>query len=222
MPAVSYTSKKEMVYSGLRDAIVSGEITPGTRLIIDDIAAEHKISHIPVREALQMLTSEGFVSLKPHAGATVTDIDPRTVAEIFDILEGLEVAAGRAACKTADPEQIKALRSVAREMDAAAEDAEEWSRLNFEFHRMVCQAAGYAIALDLLERVKVHWDRVRRRYLRDVLLPNAPKAQKEHWRIIEAIEKGDPDLCEEIVRKHNRSARKAYGKHVKKNTNEGE
>ena len=75
LPSVArFRTKQQFVYRTLRDAIMRCELLPSERLIIDDLARRLNVSIIPVREAIQVLQSEGLVVIVPHAGATVAPI----------------------------------------------------------------------------------------------------------------------------------------------------
>ena len=86
----TFRSKKEFVYETLREQILEGELAPGLRLITDELSARLNVSPIPVREALQQLQYEGFVTIEPFIGATVTEIHTGLIHEIFALLEALE------------------------------------------------------------------------------------------------------------------------------------
>ena len=94
-----FQSKKDMVYESLREEILHGNLLPGTRLVIDELASEMDVSHIPVREALRQLDSEGFVEIRIHIGTFVSEIDVNSVFEIFSLPEVLEVVSGRSAAE---------------------------------------------------------------------------------------------------------------------------
>src|SRR5438067_8819367 len=85
--SVSFRSKKDATYDTLHTAIVRGDLAPGTRLVIDDLAAQIGVSPIPVREALQQLQADGFVVIEPYVGVTVTALQAGLVEEIFALLE---------------------------------------------------------------------------------------------------------------------------------------
>jgi DNA-binding GntR family transcriptional regulator len=87
-PDVRFRTKQEYVYQSLRGAIMRGELPPGQRLVIDDIARRLAVSAIPIREALQSLQAEGLVVSAPHVGATVASISQDEVHEVFSIMEG--------------------------------------------------------------------------------------------------------------------------------------
>src|SRR5215208_6723880 len=99
-----HRTKQAFVYRTLHDAISTCEIRPGERLVIDDLARRLEVSAIPVREALQLLQSEGLVLLVPHVGATVATLSRESIAEVFTVMEGLEIVATRAAAERATPE----------------------------------------------------------------------------------------------------------------------
>ena len=89
-------SKNELVCESLRTAIVQGELAPCERLVIDELATRLGVSQIPVREALRQLEADGFVTIQPHIGATVTGIQPGLMTEIFGLLEAMEIILGTA------------------------------------------------------------------------------------------------------------------------------
>ena len=96
-----HLTKQQFVYTTLRESIIRCELGPGTRLVIDDLARQFKVSIIPVREALRLLQSEGLVLSVAHVGATVAPIARASVVEVFTLLEGLEVVAARIAAERA-------------------------------------------------------------------------------------------------------------------------
>ena len=99
---VRFRTKQEYVHSWLRDAILDGTLRPGERVVIDDVARRLEVSAIPVREALQLLQSEGLVAIAPHVGATVAAVSADEIREVFAIMEALETVAGRAAADRID------------------------------------------------------------------------------------------------------------------------
>src|SRR4051794_30353862 len=88
-------TKAEMVYMQLHEKIIKGVIPPGSRLVISQIAKEFKVSEIPVREVIQRLAQEGYITLHPHVGPTVNSLSEEEVREIFEIRSNLESLAAR-------------------------------------------------------------------------------------------------------------------------------
>ncbi len=209
-PIKTFRSKNELVYAALRSAILQGELEPGKRLVIDELAVELGVSQIPVREALRQLEADGFVTIAPYIGATVTPIEGANISEIFGLLEAMEIISGRAACIHMTTDDIEELERLLRSMDHLPDKPDEWSQANVRFHRLICERGGTLLVKKLMDNTLDHWDRLRRYYLKDVSARRIPDAQRDHWRMFEAIRQRDADLLETVVRDHNRTALAAY------------
>jgi DNA-binding GntR family transcriptional regulator len=214
-PRLKSRSKREAAYLWLRNGIIRGRLQPGDQLVIDDLARKLDVSTIPIREALQQLEAEGFVAIRPYAGASVAAIHPDLIFEIFAILEAVEVTSGRMACEKIDEDQLAQLRQILEDLDALEDDVDAWSQANIHFHEVLCDAAGTVLIRDVLDRMLSHWDRLRRYYLQDVFGRRLQKAQKGHWEMFRALEARDPDAIERAARRHNRAALSAYIDHLR-------
>lgn len=205
-------TKQQFVYRTLRDAIMRCELKPGQRVVIGDLARQLDVSIIPVREALQMLRSEGLVQNVPHVGVTVAPISRESVLDVFSVLEGLEVVASRLVAERRDPQALAALEAVVLEMDQAlaASARERWAELNSRFHLAIGTLPGLPMLRDNTERVVWLWDRVRRHFFCGVLAHRVETAQREHHAIMDAMRAGDLAALEAAVRGHNRGALAAY------------
>lgn len=208
-------SKNEMVYASLRTAILRSEVQPGSRLVIDELATELGVSQIPVREALRQLEADGFVTFEPYVGATVTDIKASVVSEIFDMLEAMETISGRAACQRMTDADFQELQELLQRMDTLVNDPEEWSRENARFHQLICDRADTPLVRHMMDKVLQHWDRLRSYLLKDVFQHRVAIAQRDHWRIFEAIRARDTALLDRVVHEHNQGALAAYLQHLK-------
>src|ERR1044071_7626354 len=114
---LAFQSKNEIVYQRLRASIINGEHQPGTRLVIDQLATELGVSQIPIREAIRQLEADGFVTIEPYTGATVTEISVDLIFEIFALLESMEVVCSRAACRHIDAKELETLAELIASMD---------------------------------------------------------------------------------------------------------
>jgi DNA-binding GntR family transcriptional regulator len=209
---VRHQTKQEMVYHALRDAILRCELPPGQRLIIDDIAQQLRVSHIPVREALQLLQSEGLVETVPHSGASVAPISRDSVVEVFTVMEGLELVAARTAARRLTCESTDALLADLAAMDGAVRrgDREGWADLNSRFHRHIARVPNMPMLQEMTDRVFDQWDRVRRYFFTSVLDQRVERAQQEHHAIVDAMRAGDFARLERLVHQHNQGALDAY------------
>ena len=207
-----FRTKQEYVYRSLRRAIMRCELAPGERLVIDELARTLGVSAIPIREALQLLQSEGLVAIEPHVGATVAPISEASIDEAFAIMEGLESVAVRAVATRLDDDAAGQLRELVRRMDEAVErqEYERWAELNGELHRCIGAAAAMPLLHEMTDRVLTRWERLRRYYFNGVLVHRVAQAQREHRLLLEALLACDAVRAEEIVRLHNRAALAAY------------
>ena len=217
--SAAHLTKQQFAYATLREAIMKGELAPGTRLVIDDLARRFEISIIPVREALRLLQSEGLVISIAHVGATVAPISRQSVAEVFTVLEGLEVVATRTAAERASAAELDHLASIVSEMDDALEaDApQRWAELNTRFHLAISELTAMPMLQEMMQRAFDHWDRVRRHYFSGVLVRRARRAQAEHHLILRHMRDRDLQALENTIREHNQAALAAYAVYLESN-----
>src|SRR6201994_3952646 len=94
------------ILTRLRDHIVEGNIPDGGRIPERQLCEMLGISRTPLREALKVLAAEGLIELLPNRGARVKQLSERDIAELFDVMGGLEALAGRLACENINHEEI--------------------------------------------------------------------------------------------------------------------
>src|SRR4051794_7885117 len=188
--AARHQTKQEFVYRTLREALLTCELQPGERLVIDDLARRLGVSIIPVREALQMLQGEGLVVTVPHAGATVAPISRESIVDVFSVLEGLEVVATRLVAQQHAPAALNTLERLVRTMDEASEGRrfEEWADLNTRFHHAIAVATGLPLLEEMTNRTLGRWDRIRRYFFNGVLSHRVEAAQREHRAMLAALQ----------------------------------
>jgi DNA-binding GntR family transcriptional regulator len=212
-----YRTKQAFVYETLRDEIMRCELGPGQRLVIDELARRLEVSAIPVREALQLLQKEGLVDNVPHVGATVSLISRESIAEVFSIMEGLEIVATRNAAERMTPQDAVALDEITAAMDGALAGGrnEEWADLNSRFHSTISRLSAMPLLQEMTERVLARWDRVRRYYLKGVLVDRLERAQEEHRSMLRNMKARDFARLEQVVKEHNQGALNAYAEFLR-------
>ncbi len=208
----NFQTKQAMVLHALRSEIMGGQLQPGTRLVIDDIAKRMNVSPIPVREALQVLQSERLVEVRPHIGAVVTDITPEAIQEIFLLLESLEIAVFRLAVERFHPEHLDQLKIYHEGMISAAAqgDEERWIVQNAGFHTAIPTLANLPRAREMIARTGTEWERLRRLRFQGVSRPDSAQAHAEHAQMIQALADRDLPTLETLARDHNRHAYTHY------------
>jgi DNA-binding GntR family transcriptional regulator len=207
-----HRTKQEFVYRTLRAGILQCELRPSERLVIDDLARRLDVSAIPVREALQLLQSEGLVLNVPHVGATVAPISRESIADVFSVLEGLETVAARLVATRGDRAALDQLAALVDAMDRAlaAGDTARWAEINRRFHLAIATLPGLPMLREMTERVLDRWDRVRRFYVKGVLDHRVQQAQQEHRAMIDAMRAPDLPRLQQLVREHNQGAMQSY------------
>ena len=118
----------EQVYRRVREAILEGQIAPGTVMSQVALADDLGVSRTPLREALRMLQSEGLVEAQANRRVTVTPISATDLEELVVMRVALETEAVRLSIERMEPEEIAALEGRLAEMAHFAEekDYERW------------------------------------------------------------------------------------------------
>jgi len=116
-------SIEEVVTNALREAILSGELRPGERLLQEQLADQLRVSRIPLRDALRRLEAEGLVRIGPRRGAEVASLSPDDVREVYDIRISLEPELMRRAIAALGPGDITRLVEMSERMDAPDDHA---------------------------------------------------------------------------------------------------
>src|SRR5690242_12822598 len=109
----------EAALERLREAIIMGELTPGTPLRLEDLARQLGMSISPIREAVRQLEALGLAEHVPHHGAKVMRLDVEELRELFSIRLALEGMAVRRAAELLEP----AVAATARASLAAYDEA---------------------------------------------------------------------------------------------------
>lgn len=196
----AYSTKTDLVYAALKRSIMSGEYAPGSRIVVDRVAAEYEVSKVPVREAVLRLAGEGWLELNAHIGATVPELSPDEAVETSLVRAALEGVATRIACKRLGADDFSRLHGLLDRMeDAAATDSAEYPELNRQFHSAIVAACPYPLLRDLVAEMTQKTLRLRA----VTRLPHyMPESQQEHRALLEALEGRDAGRAEELTRQH--------------------
>jgi DNA-binding GntR family transcriptional regulator len=196
------STSKSVIYKKMRRSIIMGERESAERLNIEEIAKEYHTSVTPVRDALQMLSHEGLVIIKPRSGYFVATITLKQLRDLLDVRRILEVSAVERAATRITPEQIRELQSV--HAGYTGDDNESYDRYtdeNRNFHYMLAKASGNNELADLVG--KLH-DQL----ARFMVMRRAGKTMEvTHKRIVDALIAHDAEsarqaLLEDIDRAH--------------------
>ncbi|MFB7608663.1 GntR family transcriptional regulator [Streptomyces gardneri] len=195
-------SKADLVYDSLRAAIAEGQLRPGERVNMDELARDFGVSKIPVREAVKRLESEGLLVSRVHAGVTVAEIDVTEMRGVFLAREAIEGLVAGLVAEQADEALLDRLDEIQTAMRGALESGaiDRLSELNTSFHRALAEATGYRILADLTEQLLLTIRRYRAVAPIDEM--NWRSVIDEHDGIIGALRRGDATAAADAARAH--------------------
>lgn len=198
----------DIAYWTIRDAIRSGVIQTGDRLIELELAAALDMSRTPVRDALRRLESERLVEKAPSRGFVVPTLTIDDIVEIYEIREVLEGLAARRAAMRMGPAEVEALGETVERAERARDASDLvvlWEASN-AFHRLL---RGGNKSARLPRLLALMLDAHRSLRLHEFAPERVDTAVAEHRAIYEAIASRDADLAENLAREHSRHALRA-------------
>ena len=212
----TFQTKNDMVYNALKEQIVTGEVMPGERITVMQVAAEFGVSAMPVREALKRLQQEGLVTITPHAGAQVVKYNDKQYQEITQIRILLEPYAAMLATQRLDGQDLEHLEKMLAEMELCVEsgDSLTYSELNTKFHQYIYSCCGNAT---LIETINSLWEKTR--MSKNVFLmerDRMPLSIQEHKECLECLRKRDPEAVREAFDRHKRRGFEAVERGLKR------
>ena len=155
MPSVFTKQKRatltDQALRQIREAIRSGKLKPGDRLVETQLAEEMNISRFPIREALRYLEKEGLVHTEPFKGTYVAQLTEKDMEELYSLRSAIEELAVRILIKTIDEKKIKKLESIVASMIEASktEDIDKMITEDLRFHQTICELSGHRRLLDV-------------------------------------------------------------------------
>jgi DNA-binding GntR family transcriptional regulator len=192
----------------LRRAVRERAIPPGQAVNQDELARRFGVSRIPLREALRTLVGEGLIIMKPGLGAVVTELDAGEVQELYGLRLQLEPPLAKDIVDHVRRRDLDDLTALAASMKALDEkDSEEWSDLNYRFHRRVYELSERRHAVRLVVQVLNLVEPYARVHAH--VLGSRPDTQQGWDDVIEALRVGDAERLEQLIADGIRSARAA-------------
>lgn len=198
------------IVEALHDDIVFGRLNPRERLVEAELVARFQTHRAAVREALSALESSGLIERPRNKGASVRDLRPEHLEQIYAVRILLEVAAVRAIPLPMAAETLVVMEAIQREHEAAVE-ARDFRRIfeqNKRFHNTLYGQSGNSVLVEMIEQMATRVLTVRfrpyhdREFLQRVL--------DDHWAIIEACRRSDREALILLVSEHLPLAKTHY------------
>jgi DNA-binding GntR family transcriptional regulator len=189
-------------FAALRQAILSGDLAPGQRLVEEELAGTLGVTRQSLRSALLDLTAEGLVERIPNRGARVRVVSTEEAVAITECRMALEALCAVKAAQRITVDEAARLRELAENLKRSVAEGNplKYSELNRELHRRVGVISGQNVAVGLLERL--HAQLVRHQF-QLALRPGRPEVSlPEHVAIAHAVAGRRPEDAERAVRAH--------------------
>jgi DNA-binding GntR family transcriptional regulator len=203
------STSADRIYEELRRSVIMGHRKPGERLNLERLAEQYGTSVTPVREALQMLSQDGLITPRPHAGFYVTQVTLKELRDMLDLREVLEVASVERAVVRITDEQIEELEHV--HMGYTGDDETSYERYvaeNRRFHYLIARASGNQELADALGRLH---DRLARFF---VFVHTGEEVEKRHRRLIEALRTREVEIARQVILDEVNETREITLEHV--------
>ena len=211
-PSVSQPQLSETVAGLLRDRIMSGQLRPGERIRLEEVAQETGLSITPVREALLMLRAEDMVELQPRRGHVVAPLSRQDIIDVFGLQGHI---AGELAARVAlsiTPDQLDDLRQQHERLrrTAQARQVSRVEQLEYEFHRRINRLADARKLSWLLRTVT--------RYTPSRFYAADPEWRAgmvaDHEALLDALEARDPETVRPVMARHFTDGAERLVKHL--------
>jgi len=194
----------------IREEIFSGEVTAGARLKVSEIAKRYGTSTNPAREALQVLEGEGLVTITPNRGAKVREINDDMLQNVFDLKIVLWAYIVKSFVESATPDEIADLRCHQEHCEEAVlkGDYAAYHKANLAFHDFIVDHHFNSEAVAIIRK----HDRWLQALSKSEPLNFAQmrRSVAEHWRIVEAVEKGETEEAARAIEEHLLSTQTAF------------
>lgn len=200
--SIDVPSAKDVLVERIRELIYSGELAPGERIGVQELAERFGLSRTPVRDALWHLNSEGLLRIAPRVGVFVRQIPPQEVLEVYRMKGALEpimaswaAERGTVAERTQFHRSMTALRRMAR-----SGDVEGYVDLLEERRQSLLDMARSAVLADELAVID---GRVRMLRHRNLSQPGALRVSvRQHGEVAAAVHAGDAQRAFDAMSAH--------------------
>jgi DNA-binding GntR family transcriptional regulator len=192
------------VVDAIREAILSGRLAAGDRLIEDDLARMLDVSRGPIRQALFQLQGEGLVVHQTHRGATVATTSREDIAEIYSLRGALERLAVEHACACATLEDLAPLEAILLLFQSTPREnitRRHVAGYDIDFHDALFRAAHH-------RRLYRAWEGLRSQVMVFLLLRDAlpddylDSWHKDHTNLLEVVRRRDPEAAKAAIDAH--------------------
>lgn len=200
---------RDVVFNTLRQAILTGELKPGERLMEIHLANKLGVSRTPIREAIRKLELEGLVTMIPRRGAEVAQITEKSMNDVLEVRRALDALCVELACERITEEDLGRLKQACEAFEAAVrtKDIKKVAKADVELHDIIVQATGNQRLMQLINNLSEQMYRYRFEYIKDI--GQHQRLIDEHRMIYESIVKKDKEAASQAAHVHIDNQKKA-------------
>jgi len=205
LPLLQARTLRDQAYRALHQAISTGELAPGSRLIEAEISAALGISRGPVREAIRQLESEGLLVTRSHRDTHVVNLSGTDVAELYAVRAALEGFAAVSGLETLRADHLGAMEQELTGLDQAAQE-QDWDRvavLDLDWHRHIIMAANNSRLTALWTMSNGPLRVIFARVAHAIYHPD--EVQARHAALLAILRTAEPAIIEQEIRNHYRT-----------------
>lgn len=200
---------RDVVFNTLRQAILTGELKPGERLMEIHLANRLGVSRTPIREAIRKLELEGLVTMIPRRGAEVAQITEKSMNDVLEVRRAMDALCVELACDRITKEEIQALKQACDAFEEAvkSKDVKRIAQADVKLHDIIVRATGNQRLVQLVNNLSEQMYRYRFEYIKD--FSQHERLVEEHRIIYESIVKKDKETASQAARMHIDNQEKA-------------
>lgn len=206
---------RDVVFNTLRQAILTGELKPGERLMEIHLANKLGVSRTPIREAIRKLELEGLVTMIPRRGAEVAQITEKSMSDVLEVRRAMDALCTELACERISEQEIVVLGAACDHFAEAAKtkDIRKCAQADVDFHDIIVRATGNKRLVQLINNLSEQMYRYRYEYIKDASQHN--RLIEEHRIIYESIVNKDKETASQAAKMHIDNQEKAIMKQLR-------
>ena len=200
---------RDVVFNTLRQAILTGDLKPGERLMEIHLANKLGVSRTPIREAIRKLELEGLVTMIPRRGAEVAQITEKSMNDVLEVRRSMDALCVELACERISAQELEALDKACDDFAEAVKtkDIRKIAQADVALHDIIVQATGNRRLVQLINNLSEQMYRYRFEYLKDTTRHQSLIA--EHRMICEGIREKNKEEATSAAKLHIDNREKA-------------
>lgn len=193
---------RDVVFNTLRQAILTGELKPGERLMEIHLANKLGVSRTPIREAIRKLELEGLVTMIPRRGAEVAQITEKSMNDVLEVRRALDALCVELACDRITEGELGQLKAACEAFEAAVKtkDTKKIAHADVALHDIIVCATGNQRLIQLVNNLSEQMYRYRFEYIKDG--SQHERLVEEHRVIYQSIVQKDKETASQAAKTH--------------------